>query len=159
MDVKIEPGGAGEPRDTLKAMWRGAKQRCPKCGQGALYSSYLKVSDYCPVCGEALFHQRADDAPPYVTIAIVGHLVVAGIWSVEDAYHPAAWVQAAIWLPVATLLSLFLLPPIKGALVGLQWAQRMHGFDGHEDDAESIPAPPQSDHGDRVARATPALSG
>lgn len=129
-------GASGEhapSRDSVRSMLRGVKEKCPNCGKGALYSRFLKVNRCCPVCGEELFHERSDDASPYLTIAIVGHVIVAGVWALEDAYHPALWLQLALWLPVTALMSLLLLPRIKGALVGLQWAQRMHGFGGGDD--------------------------
>jgi len=48
---------------------------------------------------------------------------------VEMAYRPALWVHMALWLPLTVILTLVALPPIKGALVALQWALLMHGFD------------------------------
>jgi len=117
------------PRPVFDSILRGLSSRCPACGQGHLYRRYLKVADQCPSCGEALHHHRADDAPPYFTIAIVGHVVIGLLLAVEMAYRPPLWLHAAIWLPLTVILALTLLPPIKGALVGLQWALLMHGFD------------------------------
>ncbi len=116
-------------RPVFESLLRGAKLKCPACGTGALYRRYLKVSDACPNCGEELHHHRADDAPPYFTIVIVGHIVVSLVLLVEMTYHPPLWVHAALWTPLTLVLALGLLPSIKGALVGLQWALRMHGFD------------------------------
>ena len=92
-------------------------------------------------CGKELHHHRADDAPPYFTILIVGHVVVGGVLALEQAFAPADWVQAIIWLPLTVLLSMLILPRAKGALVGLQWALRMHGFGGVPD-APVDPLPP-----------------
>lgn len=119
-------------RSLPRSLLRGALCRCPNCGEGRIFRAYLKVVDQCAVCGEELFHQRADDAPPYVVMFISGHLIVGSILSVEVAYHPAVWVHLAIWLPLTIVLSLALLPPVKGMLVGFQWALRMHGFGGRE---------------------------
>ena len=94
-----------------------------------MFRRYLKVADTCPQCGEALHHQRADDAPPYFTIVIVGHVVVGLVLAVEMAYRPPLWVHAALWLPLTVILTLLVLPLVKGALVALQWALLMHGFD------------------------------
>lgn len=115
-------------RDTGLSMWRGLLGRCPNCGKGHLFRAYLKVCDSCPVCGEALHHQRADDAPPYFVMMIVGHIIVASVLAVEMAYAPPLWLHAAIWIPLTIILSLVLLPRVKGAIIGLQWAARMHGF-------------------------------
>jgi uncharacterized protein (DUF983 family) len=77
-----------------------------------------------------LFHHRADDAPPYFTIFIVGHIIVSLVITVELVYWPPLWLHFVIWLPLTILLSLALLPVVKGAIVGLQWALKMHGFEG-----------------------------
>jgi len=127
------------PRKTSEAMLRGARLRCPSCGEGPLYGSYLKVADTCTSCGEELHHHRADDAPAYFTITIVGHIVIGGVLVLERMYAPETWVHMVLWLPLTLLLSLALLPVIKGALVGLQWAFRMHGFGGAEDTPEPEP--------------------
>lgn len=121
--------GAAPERAPWQAMRRGLAHKCPACGEGALFSSYLKVNDTCPACKEELHHQRADDAPPYITIFIVGHIIVPGILLLEQAYAPATWIHLIIWLPLLLILSLAILPRVKGLFVGLQWALRMHGFD------------------------------
>jgi len=122
-------GRSTGPRPLLQSILRGARLKCPACGAGAIFHRYLKVSDDCPHCGEALHHQRADDAPPYFTIVIVGHVVVGLVLAVEMAYRPPLWLHAALWLPLTVILALVVLAPVKGALVGLQWALLMHGFD------------------------------
>ena len=99
-----------------------------------MFHAFLKVSATCPSCGEELHHQRADDAPPYFTMVIVGHVVIAGILALEKAVAPESWVHMVLWLPLTVGLSLWLLPRVKGALVGLQWALRMHGFGGRTDE-------------------------
>ena len=117
-------------RPLFAALWRGFRQRCPNCGRGALFHRYLKVAEACPACGEALHHQRADDAPPYVTIVVVGHIVVPLVLLAERAWAPPVFVHWLLWLPLCLLLVLLLLPRLKGALIGMQWACRMHGFSG-----------------------------
>jgi uncharacterized protein (DUF983 family) len=127
--MPVELGNTRPHRDVWQAMWAGVRQRCPACGKGALFGRYLKVREVCAGCGEALHHQRADDAPPYFTIMIVGHVVVGAILPVERAFAPPLWVHASLWLPLTLVLSLWLLPRVKGAIVGLQWAFYMHGFE------------------------------
>jgi uncharacterized protein (DUF983 family) len=120
------------PRSVPRALWRGFLQRCPACGKGALFGRYLKVRDTCPACGEALHHQRADDAPPYFVILVVGHVIIGGVLFLERSLAPPTWVHLALWLPLTLIALLALLPRVKGALIGLQWALHMHGFDGTE---------------------------
>ena len=122
-----------EERPVGEAMRRGWRERCPQCGRGRMYRSYLKVNDRCPECGLELAGHRADDAPPYFTILIVGHIIVPLMLVLEQEMHPAEWVHMVLWLPLTLILSLTLLPRIKGALIGLQWAKRMHGFGGEAD--------------------------
>ena len=101
------------------ALFRGLRCRCPACGQTKAFNGYLRVTTECTNCGAPLGQYRADDAPPYFTIFIVGHLVAPFIFLLESTFHPALWIQAAIWLPVCTILCLGLLRPIKGATLGL----------------------------------------
>lgn len=125
-----QPVAKKRDRDVWQSIKRGAAGKCPNCGKGKLFYRYLKVADRCPSCGEELFHHRADDAPPYLTILVVGHVIGTGILALDSfkpdlplAYHMIIW-------PVLTLgLSLWLLPIFKGGLIGLQWALRMHGFE------------------------------
>ncbi|MBL6953590.1 MAG: DUF983 domain-containing protein [Alphaproteobacteria bacterium] len=109
-------------------MLRGVRMRCPACGQGSVYGRFLKVRDDCASCGLGLHHHRADDAPPYFTMLILGHILVPLVLMLERAAMPPLWVHMSLWLPLTVILSLLLLPRIKGALIGFQWAHRMHGF-------------------------------
>lgn len=134
------------PRDIVTAMARGARRTCPNCGNGRLFRAYLKVADNCPACGEALYHQRTDDAPPWAVMLIVCHIVVAGVLAVEKTWSPDFWVQIAIWFPVTIALCLALLPVIKGMFVGLQWSLRMHGFGTGPDPSDPQPDPTAAQH-------------
>ncbi len=120
------------PRDLGLSLRRGALLRCPNCGIGKLFASYLKVAPQCRHCGEELHHHRADDAPPYFTILLLGHVLVPMLLAVEVAYRPELWVHAMIWFPITVASAMTLLPHIKGALVNHQWALYMHGFDPHD---------------------------
>lgn len=125
----IPPAGASLPvRDLRQGMVRGARGRCPACGDGAMFASFLKVSPACASCGEDLSAQRADDGPAYLTVLIVSHLVGPLLLVVYMAWQPAPMVMVTGFCAAATLLSLLMLPRIKGGMVGFQWAKRMHGF-------------------------------
>lgn len=132
MGVTITSGR--EARPLWPAVWKGMRLRCPKCGTGKLFRAYLKVADRCPHCGEDLHHHRADDLPPYIAIVIVGHVIVGAMLHLEMARSVSPLVYLFTMVPLAVLMPLVMLPSIKGAVVGLQWANRMHGFDEHSRD-------------------------
>lgn len=125
--------GGGSGRPLVNAMRRGLGGTCPSCGRGRLFYRYLKVVDICGDCGEELHHQRADDAPPYFTMLLVGHIIVPLALLLERIVHPATWVHMALWLPATVALVLLVLPRVKGTLIGMQWSLRMHGFGGETD--------------------------
>lgn len=130
-DDSLVAGGAalsGDDRPTGPAVLNGLRCRCPACGQGGLFAGYLKTVDACPVCRTELFHHRADDGPAYLTILIVGHLLAPLILFVYTEFRPDPMVMAVLLTIFAVVLSLALLPRLKGLLIGIQWSKRMHGF-------------------------------
>lgn len=141
----MDPESTLAPRDLMPSLWRGLRGRCPGCGKGRLFCAFLKVADECPACNEHLHHHRADDMPPYVVISIVGHIVVPLAFAVDMAFRPDYWIHLTLWVPMIIGLSLALLPSVKGAIVALQWALRMHGFDGNGNE-ELAWIPIQSTH-------------
>ena len=116
-------------RDVWTAMKRGWRGRCPRCGEGKLFRAFLKVDNNCSVCGLDYTHHRADDLPAYLVIIIVGHIVVPMALLIETNFSPPVALQLAVYLPITLIASLLLLQPVKGTVVGVQWALRMHGFD------------------------------
>ena len=124
----------GAKRDLWSAMKRGFRCRCPRCGEGKMFRAFLKTANNCSACGLDFTPHRADDLPAYLVIVIVGHIVVPIVLSIETNFSPAVWLQLSIYLPLTFGLSLALLQPVKGAVVGLQWALRMHGFDENAPD-------------------------
>jgi uncharacterized protein (DUF983 family) len=110
-----------EKRSSPTGMKRGAMMRCPNCGKGALYRKYLKVQA-CPACGNDNARYPADDAPPYFTILIVGHLVVAPLLFFPWIWQANTALVLATVMPALLILTLALLPVVKGAVVGLHWA-------------------------------------
>ena len=129
--------GLVEKRDVFAAMKRGFRGRCPRCGEGKLFRAFLKVDNGCSACGLDFTPHRADDLPAYLVIVIVGHIVVPMALSIETNFSPPVWMQLAAYLPLTLILSLLLLQPVKGAVVGFQWALRMHGFDENAPDEMS----------------------
>ncbi len=101
------------------AIGRGLMGHCPACGKGRIFKGYLKVVGHCRDCAAPLGLARADDAPPYFTILVVGHIVVPLTYLVDRLQQPPLWAMLAIFLPLTLGLSLGLLRPIKGGTVGL----------------------------------------
>ena len=101
------------------AMTRGARGVCPGCGMTRAFTGYLRVAPQCAACGAPLGSLRADDAPPYFTVFIVAHVVIGSMLLTDQMFDPPFWLQALIWLPLTTILSLALLRPVKGATLGL----------------------------------------
>ena len=120
--------GEVETRPIWPAIWSGMRCRCPRCGEGKLLHSYLKVNDTCSKCGDEFFHHRADDLPPYVAIMIVGHILVTIMFHLEMTGQGSPFLYLALFVPLSIVMPLAMLPSIKGAVVGLQWSRRMHGF-------------------------------
>lgn len=127
-----------EKRAAWPAIRNGMACKCPKCGKGSLFSAYLKVVPACANCGEDLHHHRADDAPPYIAIVIVGHILIGAMLHMEMTWHVNPAVYLYTMIPLAVIMPLAMLPSIKGAIVGLQWANHMHGFDPRHRDVEGV---------------------
>ncbi|VTZ49783.1 conserved hypothetical protein [Methylocella tundrae] len=128
-----------EKRDVWLSIRRGLAGHCPACGKGRIFGRYLKVNAVCPHCGEELHHHRADDAPPYATIFIVGHIIGTLMLLTEEFWPDAPiWLHAMIWPTLTAMLSLWFLPRVKGGLIAHQWALRMHGFE-----TAASPRPPK----------------
>jgi len=105
-----------------RSVTRGLKGRCPSCGQGRVFWRYLKVCDSCEACGCELARYPADDGPAYLTILVVGHLIVAPL-----LFFPIVWRSPAIYsVPIAlcslTAVTLLALPVIKGGWIGLMYS-------------------------------------
>ena len=122
--MRWEPDGAAQqplpttPPPFLTAVGRGIRNRCPICGEGPVFKGFLRVVPECAVCGAQLGRLRADDAPPYVVIFLVGHVLVPGVFWVERHYEPPMWLHMAVWLPLFAVLCTLLLRPVKGGVVG-----------------------------------------
>lgn len=120
----------------MTMLTRGATNRCPICGQGKVFAGFLRLAPECTNCHTKIGQLRADDAPPYFTIFIAGHVLVPPIFWIEKAYEPPMWVHMAVWLPLFAIVCTLMLRPIKGAVVG--WMLRL-GFTGEEQDMPALP--------------------
>jgi uncharacterized protein (DUF983 family) len=106
----------------FRSVGRGLAHRCPACGKGRLYGRYLKVRPQCEACDHPLQRYPADDGPAYLTILLVGHLIIAPL-----LFFPIVWESPAAYsLPIIlgslTVVTLSLLPRIKGGWIGLMYS-------------------------------------
>ena len=112
-------------RDLRLAMRRGAVLRCPSCGKGGLFRSYLKQVDVCSSCGESLGYIRADDGPTWLTVLVVGHVVVALALIIVGTTAWSTWFSVMVFSALAIAMSLAFLPSAKGIFIGIIWASRL----------------------------------
>ena len=117
----------GPKRSILLSISRGVRKRCPNCGMGRIFQTYIKPTPACGACSEKLDHIRTDDFAPWLMILGTGHIVVSLAFYVELTFSPPLWVHASLWAPTILLLTLGLLPHAKGACLGLLWALRLRG--------------------------------
>jgi uncharacterized protein (DUF983 family) len=114
-----------DEKSILTGLKRGLSRRCPNCGEGRLFTRYLKIRRPCEDCGADNTIYPSDDFPPYLTILITGHVLVPLFILTDRAYEPPLWLESVIWLPATVIMCLALLPSMKGATVGLCWATNM----------------------------------
>ncbi len=111
----------------LQSLWHGLCRRCPRCGQGKMFSGYLSVRHDCETCGMEFEPLRSDDAPPYFTLFVVGHVMVSlyvAVWRFLDV---PLWAQATFWCGLTLILSLVLLPFIKGGVMAVIFSTKAKG--------------------------------
>jgi len=114
----------GAPLRRPQAVAAGLAGRCPNCARGRLFSGFLKVAERCPECRFDLRSVDSGDGPTVFITMIAGFVVVFAALFTELAYSPPVWVHLLLWLPLAALLSIGLLRPLKGLMIALQFHNR-----------------------------------
>lgn len=102
----------------------GLAGRCPRCGEGQLFDGYLKVRPRCAACGLDFKFADSADGPAVFIMLIAGFLVLGLALYVEIAYEPPIWLHLIMWLPLAVIVCLALLRPMKGLAVALQYTHK-----------------------------------
>ncbi len=127
-------------RSMRQSILRGWLRKCPNCGEGQLFQGYLKASEHCPSCQEDFQYQRADDGPAWATMLITGHMLPPVVLGIYESYdNPNPIVVAIILVLFFTLITLLMLPRIKGVFIAIQWANYMYGFDPRRRDQSLSP--------------------
>jgi uncharacterized protein (DUF983 family) len=119
--VRPRPDAEGR-RPMLTGVGRGLARRCPNCGDGRLFDGYLRVRPICDRCGNDNDRYPADDAPPYVTILLVGHIVVAPMLMLEATRDWPLWLSLGVSCSLVLLVTLALQPFVKGGVIGACWS-------------------------------------
>ena len=99
----------------------GLAGRCPRCGQGKLFSGYLTVAKSCASCGLSFDFADSGDGAAWFVMLFVCIAGVGSILGIEAAYAPPFWVHVLIAIPVLVILPMALLRPVKGVLLCQQW--------------------------------------
>jgi uncharacterized protein (DUF983 family) len=99
----------------------GLACRCPACGKGGLFKSYLKLNEACPVCGFDLRKADPGDGAAVFVILIVGGIVAFLTLYLQLSLSPPVWVLLAVSLPLTVGLGLVLAPVFKSLLVTAQF--------------------------------------
>jgi len=114
----------GEQRDTILSIRRALRGRCPNCDRGRLFQAYLRQVDRCATCGEPWGELRADDAPPWLTILIVGHLVAPVALALVKYSRLPDWAISTLLVAASLALCLLVLPRAKALFLAAIWASR-----------------------------------
>ena len=99
--------------------------RCPRCGEGALFSGLLTVRPACAVCGLDLSAQDAGDGPAVFVIFFLGLIVVGLAAFVELRFAPPIWVHLLLWIPLILAGAILMLRPLKAGLIALQYRHNL----------------------------------
>lgn len=114
-------------RPLMLSLWRGMRRRCPRCGQPGLMIRYLQPTPACADCGESFSGIRTDDFAPWLSILVIGHLLIPAVISVERLWELPLWLHLLVFGLIGAEMVLSVLPRAKGAALGLMWALGLRG--------------------------------
>ena len=100
-------------------IWRGVCGRCPQCGAAPIFDGYLKVHKTCLHCAAPLGDMPADDAPPYVAMLVVLHLVALFVVLFFSGYYQPSLLTCGVMLLALAAACMIALRLAKGAIIGI----------------------------------------
>ena len=112
---------ASEPSRKPHPVLAGLTGRCPHCGAGKLFKSFMAIAPACSACGQDFSHADSGDGPAIFVMLIAGFVVIGSMLVIDTLYEPPIWLLLAIFLPLAIVLNIGLIRPFKGVLVALQF--------------------------------------
>lgn len=105
----------------MKCGWKGL---CPRCGKGAMFQSFLKITDKCPQCGLDYRFASPDDGPAFFSLCFIAFpLTFVLVW-MQVAFDPPWWIHLFTSVPLMVAGCVIPLRPIKGWLVASQYVNR-----------------------------------
>lgn len=107
--------------DPTGAALRG---RCPNCGEGRLFKSFVTLEPKCSECGQSFAFADSGDGPAVFVILFAGFLIIGLMFWVETTYAPPIWVHLLVFIPLTLIVCLGMLRPLKGLLIGLQFKNK-----------------------------------
>jgi uncharacterized protein (DUF983 family) len=110
--------------DSPSTIRAGLRCRCPRCGEGHLFSGFLTVAESCDRCGLDFSFADPADGPAFFVMSGVSILVM-GVWAwAAISFHPPIWLQFATVFPALIGGCLSCLRPMKAWLVAEQYIHK-----------------------------------
>jgi uncharacterized protein (DUF983 family) len=115
-----------EDRDypTISPFSTGLAGRCPRCGDGKLFSGFLDLAPRCEVCGLDYGFADSGDGPAVLVTLFAGFIVLGAALATQIVYEPPIWIHLAIFLPLTLVVCLGMLRPLKGFLIASQYVNK-----------------------------------
>ena len=107
--------------DLPTTVLRGLACKCPRCGNGKLFTGFLTLRPRCEACGLDYAFIDTGDGPAIFIIMLAGAIVVAAALILEVKYQPPFWLHAVLWLPLILATTLLPLRAMKSLLIALQF--------------------------------------
>ena len=102
----------------------GFAARCPRCGDGRLFKSFIEVTDKCEVCGLDYKFADAGDGPAVFVTLLGGFLLLGMALFVQMTFVPPVWLLMLIFAPLTLIVCIGMLRPLKGILIALQYRNK-----------------------------------
>lgn len=114
----------GVPR-MWPAIRRGLTGRCPNCGTGSLFAGFIEQQERCDTCGEHLGRDEVDLLVPFIVVMIVAHVLILVMLVMELSGSASPLVYLLVLVPLSIIVPLAMIRPVKGAVIGMQWARQL----------------------------------
>ncbi len=122
--------------DWLAALRTGWTGRCPRCGEGAIFASWMTLHERCPVCGLNLADHDAGDGPAVFLIFILGTVITIAALVVEAWLRPPLWLHFTLWSALTLGATVALLRPARALTLGLTYVTRTGAIEDEEEGHE-----------------------